>query len=555
MLSQKLQKTPTCFWFGSRGRNHVDSRSICFNVTTTLNKPKKAHFSLFLSLSLFTLLCAKTKTTHKGATPSVSICDFNSVVLMESWSYVPEEKGYLFSDEMDFSLDAFMRSRKALVEWDNKSNFERDGFNSDREVVKSMEFVDLGFPDLLQKSFHGNQPLETSSYELDSNNSSKRGNSSTHVIALDSSLGEEESDSKHLSSLVESKTQDSLLIDLKLGRIADCKGASSDKVAKEEFTLTSIHPTMLSKRARTSSLSPQAPVCQVYGCNMDLSSSKDYHKRHKVCDVHSKTAKVIVNGIEQRFCQQCSRFHLLAEFDDGKRSCRRRLAGHNERRRKPQFDYMTGKQHKILQSYQGTKYLGSSLQNKPQFPFQDIFQSGILFPEKHAQISQNGRVKLEEDSIYSSQLAAPATLGQELSSCALSLLSDQSQYQSRHAAGNPLASPRNFHGIHMADGDDGVSKTPLRISSADNYAPNESFPCNAASIKNRSAPFSNAGHALHGDGICQPPELLEVKHRLSSEHGGTTVDLFQLSSHLQRVEQQRNSVLVKWENEEYCFPT
>lgn len=29
------------------------------------------------------------------------------------------------------------------------------------------------------------------------------------------------------------------------------------------------------------------------------------------------------------------RFHRLPEFDQGKRSCRRRLAGHNERRRKP----------------------------------------------------------------------------------------------------------------------------------------------------------------------------------------------------------------------------
>lgn len=28
------------------------------------------------------------------------------------------------------------------------------------------------------------------------------------------------------------------------------------------------------------------------------------------------------------------RFHVLQEFDDGKRSCRRRLAGHNKRRRK-----------------------------------------------------------------------------------------------------------------------------------------------------------------------------------------------------------------------------
>lgn len=39
------------------------------------------------------------------------------------------------------------------------------------------------------------------------------------------------------------------------------------------------------------------------------------------------------------FCELLlCRFHLLAEFDEGKRSCRKRLAGHNERRRKPQFD-------------------------------------------------------------------------------------------------------------------------------------------------------------------------------------------------------------------------
>lgn len=31
-----------------------------------------------------------------------------------------------------------------------------------------------------------------------------------------------------------------------------------------------------------------------------------------------------------------SRFHSLGEFDDGKRSCRKRLADHNRRRRKPQ---------------------------------------------------------------------------------------------------------------------------------------------------------------------------------------------------------------------------
>lgn len=78
------------------------------------------------------------------------------------------------------------------------------------------------------------------------------------------------------------------------------------------------------------------PRCQVEGCKLDLSDIKAYYSRHKVCAMHSKSPKVIVAGLEQRFCQQCSRFHQLAEFDQGKRSCRRRLAGHNERRRKPQ---------------------------------------------------------------------------------------------------------------------------------------------------------------------------------------------------------------------------
>ncbi|XP_004513942.1 squamosa promoter-binding-like protein 7 [Cicer arietinum] len=78
--------------------------------------------------------------------------------------------------------------------------------------------------------------------------------------------------------------------------------------------------------------------CQVEGCHVALMNAKEYHKRHKVCEMHSKAPKVVVLGLEQRFCQQCSRFHVVSEFDDSKRSCRRRLAGHNERRRKSSHD-------------------------------------------------------------------------------------------------------------------------------------------------------------------------------------------------------------------------
>ncbi|KAA8520469.1 hypothetical protein F0562_014725 [Nyssa sinensis] len=80
------------------------------------------------------------------------------------------------------------------------------------------------------------------------------------------------------------------------------------------------------------------PRCQVDGCHVALMNAKDYHRRHKVCEMHSKAPKVVVLGLEQRFCQQCSRFHAVSEFDDSKRSCRRRLAGHNERRRKSSHD-------------------------------------------------------------------------------------------------------------------------------------------------------------------------------------------------------------------------
>ncbi|MQM20645.1 hypothetical protein Taro_053669 [Colocasia esculenta] len=92
------------------------------------------------------------------------------------------------------------------------------------------------------------------------------------------------------------------------------------------------------KRSKVQAGNSNRAVCQVEGCGADLSDAKDYHRRHKVCETHAKASKAIVGNVMQRFCQQCSRFHLLQEFDEGKRSCRRRLAGHNRRRRKTHPD-------------------------------------------------------------------------------------------------------------------------------------------------------------------------------------------------------------------------
>lgn len=96
------------------------------------------------------------------------------------------------------------------------------------------------------------------------------------------------------------------------------------------------------KKTKMQGVNSSRSICQVEDCGADLSNAKDYHRRHKVCEMHSKASKALVGNAMQRFCQQCSRFHLLQEFDEGKRSCRRRLAGHNRRRRKNLPDPVSG---------------------------------------------------------------------------------------------------------------------------------------------------------------------------------------------------------------------
>lgn len=148
------------------------------------------------------------------------------------------------------------------------------------------------------------------------------------------------------------------MIGLKLGRHA----SPSSSHSKTATTSVSLFPTSspMIKRSRASYLSSQSPRCQVEGCNLDLSSAKDYHRRHRICANHSKSPKVIVAGMERRFCQQCSRFHDLSEFDDRKRSCRRRLSAHNARRRRPQLEEI---------QFSSTRLSSSMCDRRPQMNF------------------------------------------------------------------------------------------------------------------------------------------------------------------------------------------
>ena len=51
--------------------------------------------------------------------------------------------------------------------------------------------------------------------------------------------------------------------------------------------------------------------CQVEGCGVELGAAKEYHRKHRVCEAHTKCPRVVVAGQERRFCQQCSRWVFL----------------------------------------------------------------------------------------------------------------------------------------------------------------------------------------------------------------------------------------------------
>ncbi|MCD7459541.1 hypothetical protein HAX54_041221 [Datura stramonium] len=119
------------------------------------------------------------------------------------------------------------------------------------------------------------------------------------------------------------------------GRIPCACPELDEKMEEEE--LAGIGPGK--KRARTVRASAGAGArCQVPDCEADITELKGYHKRHRVCLRCANASAVLLDGHSKRYCQQCGKFHILSDFDEGKRSCRRKLERHNNRRRRKATD-------------------------------------------------------------------------------------------------------------------------------------------------------------------------------------------------------------------------
>ncbi|XP_014496166.1 squamosa promoter-binding-like protein 9 [Vigna radiata var. radiata] len=235
-------------------------------------------------------------------------------------------------------------------------------------------------------------------------------------------------------------------------------------------TSSSSSSSSSSRKGRGGSVQPaQPPRCQVEGCMVDLSDAKAYYSRHKVCGMHSKSPTVIVAGLQQRFCQQCSRFHQLPEFDQGKRSCRRRLAGHNERRRKPPPSSLLTSRYARLSSsaFDNSGRGGNFLMELASYPKLSLRnslptpRSSELGPgSQTSTLSWHGNSETPADiflqgSVGGTSFAGPghppgeSYTGVTDSSCALSLLSSQTWGSRNTAPSLGLNNMINFNGTPM----------------------------------------------------------------------------------------------------------
>ena len=149
-------------------------------------------------------------------------------------------------------------------------------------------------------------------------NSSSNRDSKTSVFTLESSqddssgkkeLSKEEAPVENSHALEPSSGSGEPLLTLKLGKRLYFEDVCQGSGAKKNLSSSEAPMPTLStgKKCKSNGQNVQFPRCQVEGCGLDLSSAKDYHRKHRVCECHSKSPKVVIAGLERRFCQQCSR--------------------------------------------------------------------------------------------------------------------------------------------------------------------------------------------------------------------------------------------------------
>ncbi|XP_022760465.1 squamosa promoter-binding-like protein 7 isoform X2 [Durio zibethinus] len=160
------------------------------------------------------------------------------------------------------------------------------------------------------------------------------------------------------------------------------------------------------KRARTGRCGPGTCRCQVPSCKADISELKGYHRRHRVCLRCANSTTVLIDGESKRYCQQCGKFHLLSDFDEGKRSCRRKLERHNNRRRRKPVGSKTAVNKEGLQSEDIARdgeagkddlsFSGQIAEEEPAFESEDVHVSTYCSAPMLQSVNNDSVVTLNE---------------------------------------------------------------------------------------------------------------------------------------------------------------
>lgn len=87
------------------------------------------------------------------------------------------------------------------------------------------------------------------------------------------------------------------------------------------------------KAAAPSNEKTETIICQVCAKEVPSNSIRKYIRVRKVCNGCRTSECVVKNGKKMRFCQLCSWFHPVDNFEGKRHSCKNALEKHNQRRR------------------------------------------------------------------------------------------------------------------------------------------------------------------------------------------------------------------------------
>jgi hypothetical protein len=80
--------------------------------------------------------------------------------------------------------------------------------------------------------------------------------------------------------------------------------------SRGSYLLFPLHRSTYAPPARPTRTRPP----QVPGCGVNLAGGPQCDRRYRTCAQHRQVESLTLEGRRQRFCQQCGRFHELADF-------------------------------------------------------------------------------------------------------------------------------------------------------------------------------------------------------------------------------------------------